>query len=296
MQTLEIGAPSPTPYDLTSGWALVRSVETWLSMWRKFRDLTKDALEALKTGSMSEREAVAVDDRRGARVGRRAGREEQLLAAAQGPERDEDGARGVEDGVPVAVQRQALRRVQRRLVVAEEDVAPAEGRGGDVRRRAPARRAREVGRARRVGRLRGRRVERARGRAVVRVQVQARAAAGQVRAGVERDAPARGDVAGRVEAPPGRQDRSGLAAPDAPGLRADAPVEVLPLDAEEAQEPTAAVRGPEREGLGEGLEAHVDGVASRHRARVAHDVRDANNQATWAAVTSCALPGKSKPP
>ena len=56
MHTLDI---NPTPYDLVSGWVLIRSVQTWLLMLRRFEALALEAFEALKTGTLAERDAVA---------------------------------------------------------------------------------------------------------------------------------------------------------------------------------------------------------------------------------------------
>lgn len=61
MHTLDIGEPPPGAqlYDRKSGWALVASVEQWLGTLRRFQALAAEALNALATGTMPERDAVA---------------------------------------------------------------------------------------------------------------------------------------------------------------------------------------------------------------------------------------------
>jgi len=57
MRALAVDAP--LAYDRASGWELVRSVEKWLFMLRKFQELAGQALATLRSGTFDERDAVA---------------------------------------------------------------------------------------------------------------------------------------------------------------------------------------------------------------------------------------------
>ena len=60
LHTLEIGEPVPGEplYDLKRGWELVRAVEVYLLMLRKFQGLVRETVAVLASGTPDEKEAV----------------------------------------------------------------------------------------------------------------------------------------------------------------------------------------------------------------------------------------------